>query len=252
MNNETQAVHSAAEPFAAFGETEVIALSKLQKLTGSYLTRNWTRIPHVTHNDDADVSELEAVRANLAKQYSDRRITSLAFHVKAIVTVLKRFPKFNSSLDESAENLVLKKFYNVGVAVDTSRGLVVPVIRNVDAKPIPDIALEIETVVGKAQSKGLSMNEMSGGCFTISSLGRNGGTGFTPIINAPEVAILGTSRLQERAVRDGEGIAWRTMLPLSLSYDHRVINGADAAAFVTSLVELLGKPHADWTKTGVS
>lgn len=245
MTHQSTAVN-AAEQFAAFGETETIALSKMQKLTGAYLTRNWNRIPHVTHNDDADVTALEAARAALAQHYTDRRITSLAFHVKALAVALKRFPKFNSSLDDNAEFLVLKKFYNIGVAVDTPKGLMVPVIRHADAKSIPDIALEIETIAAKAQTKGLSMQEMSGGCCTISSLGRTGGTSFTPIINAPEVAILGTSRLQERAVRDGDGIAWRKVLPLSLSYDHRVINGADAAAFVTALVELLGSPSTPW------
>ena len=246
-NSASAAAHPAAARFAEFGETEVIALSKIKKLTGAYLTRNWTSIPHVTHNDDADVTELEAARASLAAQRPDCRITSLAYHVKAVVAVLKEFPTFNSSLDESAAFIVKKKYYNVGIAVDTPNGLVVPVIRNADMKSVPDIATEIETVV-KARGKGLSMQEMTGGCFTISSLGRSGGTSFTPIINAPEVGILGISRLQERAVRDGEGIAWRRMLPLSLSYDHRVINGADAAAFVTSLVRLLGAPQADWAK----
>jgi pyruvate dehydrogenase E2 component (dihydrolipoamide acetyltransferase) len=164
-----------------------------------------------------------------------------------LVAVLKEFPKFNASLDESGEFLVKKRYYNVGIAVDAPNGLVVPVIRNADAKSIAEIAREIEMVSGKARSSGLSMREMSGGCISISSLGRNGGTSFTPIINAPEVAILGISRLRERPVRDGDGMTWRKMLPLSLSYDHRVVNGADAAAFVTFLVRLLGAPHSDWT-----
>jgi pyruvate dehydrogenase E2 component (dihydrolipoamide acetyltransferase) len=250
MNSPSTGTHPAAQRFAEFGETETTPLSKLQKLTGAYLTRNWSRIPHVTHNDDADVSALEAARLSLAGKYSDRRITALAFHVKAVVAALKRFPKFNSSLDDNAEFLVIKKFYNIGIAVDTPKGLVVPVIRNADRKNIPDIALELETVAAKAQAKGLSMQEMSGGCFTISSLGRNGGTSFTPIINSPEVAILGTSRLQDRPFRDGNGIAWKKVLPLSLSYDHRVINGAEAAAFVTALVDLLANPHSDWTMIG--
>jgi pyruvate dehydrogenase E2 component (dihydrolipoamide acetyltransferase) len=243
----TPSGHPAAEAFSEFGQTETIPLSKVQKLTGAYLTRSWTQIPHVTHNDDADVSALEAARAALATQYPTQRITSLAFHIKAVVAALKRFPKFNSSLDAKAEFLILKQFFNIGIAVDTPKGLVVPVIRHADAKSIPEIALEIESVAAKAQHKGLSMQEMSGGSFTISSLGRTGGTSFTPIINAPEVAILGTSRLQERPVQGADGVAWEKMLPLSLSYDHRVINGADAARFVSFLVELLGDPNAGWT-----
>jgi pyruvate dehydrogenase E2 component (dihydrolipoamide acetyltransferase) len=237
-----------SERFAEFGDTETIPLSKLQKLAGHHLARSWSTIPHVTHNDDADVTELEAARHSLAKQTAGHRITSLAFHVKAIVGALKEFKKFNSSIDERAEFLVLKKFYNIGIAVDTPRGLLVPVIRNADQKSISEIAFEIETVSAKARAKGLPLSDLSGGSFTISSLGRRGGTSFTPIINAPEVAILGISRLQERAVREGSGIAWRKLLPLSLSYDHRVINGADAAAFVSLLCELLGKPEASWAE----
>lgn len=239
-------VTSPAAPFEEFGGTEVVALSRIQRLTATHLARNWSRIPHVTHNDDADVTLLELQRATLARSHTDRRITSLAYHVKVVVAGLQAFPKFNTSLDEVGENLVYKKYFNVGVAVDTPRGLVVPVIRDADRKSVADIALEIETLSMKARGRGVSMPEMSGGCMSISSLGRNGGTSFTPIINAPEVAILGLSGLQERAVRDGDGIAWRKMLPLSLSYDHRVINGADAAAFVRLLVDLLGKPEAGW------
>jgi pyruvate dehydrogenase E2 component (dihydrolipoamide acetyltransferase) len=234
--------------YREFGETEAIPLSKVQRLTGAYLSRNWASIPHVTHNDDADVTALESVRASVAKQHADRRITSLAFHIKAIVAALKQYPKFNSSLDEKAELVILKKFYNVGVAVDTPKGLVVAVVRNADMKSVPNIALELETLSIKARTKGLSSQEMSGGCFTISSLGRSGGTSFTPIINAPEVAILGVSRLLEKPVRDGDGIAWIKALPLSLSYDHRVINGAEAAAFMTFLVGILAKPNEGWAR----
>jgi len=242
MNDSTQA-HPAAAKYAEFGETETVALTKIQKLTGAYLSRNWASIPHVTHNDDADVTALESLRASIAKEHPERRITSLAFHVKAVVAALKQFRKFNSSLDDKAEFLILKKFYNIGIAIDTPKGLVVAVVRNADAKEIPDIAWEVETLSAKARAKGLSMLEMSGGCFTISSLGRTGGTSFTPIINAPEVAILGISRLQDKPLRDGAGIAWIKSLPLSLSYDHRVINGAEAAAFMSYLVETLGKPQ---------
>ena len=235
-----------ADRYAEFGDTEIMMLSKIQKLTGAYLSRNWSTIPHVTHHDEADVTALEALRPELISRYSNVRITSVALHVKAIVAALKRFPRFNASLDDHGDALILKKYVNIGIAVDTPRGLMVPVIRNADALSVPQIADEIAEKASKARSKGLAMAEMSGGCFSLSSLGRNGGTGFTPLINAPEVAILGTSRLQERAVRRGDGLAWITALPLSLSYDHRVINGAEAAAFLKYMVELLANPSEGW------
>lgn len=244
--SQSQPTSTAALRFSEFGDVESVALTKIQKLTANYLARNWAQIPHVTHNDDADVTELEAERTALAQRYSDRRITSLSFHIKAVVAALRAFPKFNASLDDNGDTLIYKKYFNIGVAVDTPKGLLVPVIRNADTKTLPDIALEIETLSNKARTRGISMMEMSGGCFSISSLGRNGGTSFTPIINAPEVAILGVSGLRERPIREADALVWRKMLPLSLSYDHRVINGAEAAAFVAFLVKLLAKPAVDW------
>jgi pyruvate dehydrogenase E2 component (dihydrolipoamide acetyltransferase) len=239
-------VASIADRYAEFGETEIVMLSKIQKLTGEYLSRNWSSIPHVTHHDEADVTALEALRPDLMAKHSNPRITSVALHVKAIVAALQRFPKFNASLDERGDALILKKYFNIGIAVDTPRGLMVPVIRNADRKSVSVIAQELVDKAAKARTKGLPMAEMSGGSFSLSSLGRNGGTGFTPLINAPEVAILGTSRLQEKPIRRDDGLAWITVLPLSLSYDHRAINGAEAAGFLKCIVELLGNPSAAW------
>jgi pyruvate dehydrogenase E2 component (dihydrolipoamide acetyltransferase) len=238
----------SADRFTEFGDTEIISLTKIQQLTGTHLSRNWASIPHVTHHDDADVTLLAASRQQRAPAYADRKITLMAFYVKAIAAALRKFPRFNSSLDESGQSLILKKYVNVGVAVDTPKGLVVPVIRQVDEKSLADVALEIQTLAQDARSKGLGITQMTGGCITISSLGRNGGTSFTPIINAPEVAILGISGLQERPVRTDAGIAWRIFSPLSLSYDHRVINGVEAAAFVRGLSTLLADPAGDWAQ----
>lgn len=238
---------AAGSRYAEFGETETLPLTKAQRLAGAYLTRNWSTIPHVTHSDEANVTPLEALRQTLKTRFPDHPITSLSFHVKAVVAALKAFPKFNASLDETGDCLILKKYFNIGIAVDTPQGLLVPVIRDVDKKSIPIMALEIATSAAKARSKGLSLAEMSGGCFSISSLGKNGGVSFTPIINAPEVAILGISRLQERPSRQGDQIGCMSVLPLSLSYDHRVINGAEAAAFMSHLVHLLENPDASWT-----
>jgi pyruvate dehydrogenase E2 component (dihydrolipoamide acetyltransferase) len=239
-------IASIADRYAEFGGTEIVMLSKIQKLTGEYLSRNWSSIPHVTHHDEADVTALEALRADLMAKHSNPRITSVALHVKAIVAALRRFPKFNASLDERGEALILKKYFNIGIAVDTPRGLMVPVIRDADRKPVSVIAQELAEKAAKARTKGLPMAEMSGGSFSLSSLGRNGGTGFTPLINAPEVAILGTSRLQEKPIRRGDGLAWITALPLSLSYDHRAINGAEAASFLKCIGELLANPSEAW------
>jgi pyruvate dehydrogenase E2 component (dihydrolipoamide acetyltransferase) len=238
----------SADRFTDFGDTEIVSLTRVQLLTGTYLSRNWTSIPHVTHHDDADVTLLEASRRRWALEHPDRKITLIAFYVKAIAAALKQFPRFNSSLDESGLSLILKKYVNVGVAVDTPKGLVVPVIRHVDKKALADVALEIQALADKARTKGLGMAQMTGGCITISSLGRNGGTSFTPIINAPEVAILGISGLQERPIRVDESISWRTFSPLSLSYDHRVINGVKAAAFVRGFATLLGDPAGIWAQ----
>jgi pyruvate dehydrogenase E2 component (dihydrolipoamide acetyltransferase) len=224
-----------AVDFSKFGPVETKALTKIQKLTGKNLHRNWVSIPHVTQFTDADITEMEAFRKAekdaLAKQ--GVRLTPLVFLMKAAVAALKEFPRFNSSLAASGEELIMKNYYHIGVAVDTPNGLVVPVIRDVDKKGLVELAQELAAISQKARETGLSMAQMQGGCFTISSLGGIGGTAFTPIINAPEVAIMGVSRTQQKPIwMDGQWVA-RSMLPLSLSYDHRVIDGADGARFIT-------------------
>jgi pyruvate dehydrogenase E2 component (dihydrolipoamide acetyltransferase) len=231
--------------FASFGEIESKPLTRIQKLTGSYLTRNWTMIPHVTHNDEADITQLEAVREELAARNADVKISPLLFLMKAVVGALRQFPQFNASLDATSTNVIYKKYFHVGVAVDTPMGLLVAVIRDCDKKSMVELAREVATVSKKAREKGLSMTEMSGGCFTISSLGGIGGTSFTPIINAPEVAILGVCRSQWKPARAvDDSTSWRLMLPLSLSYDHRLINGADAARFARHIANLLAAPES--------
>ncbi|MGZ3498458.1 MAG: dihydrolipoyllysine-residue acetyltransferase [Vulcanimicrobiaceae bacterium] len=225
--------------FAQYGEIERKPLTRIQKLSGPNLHRNWVMIPHVTQNDDADVTELETFRKQLNQELgkSDTKVTMLAFLIKASVAALKEFPAFNSSLD--GDELVLKKYYNIGFAADTPNGLVVPVIRNADRKGIVEIAKETSELAGKARDGKLGPAEMSGGTFTISSLGSIGGTYFTPIINAPEVAILGACRAATRPVWDGTQFVPRLIQPLSLSYDHRVIDGAAAARFTALLTKLL-------------
>lgn len=227
--------------FAAFGEVEIRPLSRVQQYVAANLSRNWVMIPHVTHNDEVDISALEALRKQLAAEGS--KVSTLAFVVKALVSVLQQFPQFNASLDADGKSLVFKKYWSIGVAVDTPGGLLVPVVRDAERKSVLEIAEEIGLVAQKARTKGLSMGEMSGGCFTVSSLGSIGGTSFTPIINAPEVAILGMTKTVRRPVEAESGIEWRSMLPLSLSYDHRVINGADAARFCVTLGDLLAEPR---------
>ena len=227
--------------FAKFGEIETRALSRINKLSGANLHRNWVMIPHVTQFEEADISEMEVFRKELGAEYAKQniKITPLAFMLKACAHTLKHFPDFNASLDASGENLVLKKYIHIGVAVDTPDGLVVPVVRDVDQKGIVQLAQELGTISAKARDKKLPATEMQGGCFTISSLGGIGGTAFTPIINAPEVAILGVSRASMKPVwKDGEFVP-RLMLPLSLSYDHRVVDGAAAARFATYLAHVL-------------
>ena len=229
---------------AAFGPVQVQPLSRIQKYVASHLGRNWVRIPHVTHNDQADITDLGRVRKALQVQ-SGQALTALPFLIKAVVAALKAFPQFNASLDASGQNLVLKQYFHIGIAVDTPNGLLVPVIRDADQKSLAELARELAQVSEQARTKGLSMAQMSGGCFSISSLGAIGGTSFTPIINAPEVAILGVTRNHDVLVRgeDDQG-QWRTYLPLSLSYDHRVINGADAARFCRHLAASLADPAA--------
>ena len=227
--------------FAKFGAVEAKPLSRIKKISGANLHRNWVMIPHVTQFEEADISEMEAFRKELGAEYAKQniKITPLAFMLKACAITLKHFPDFNASLDASGENLVLKKYIHIGVAVDTPDGLMVPVIRDVDQKGIVQLAKELGEVSARAREKKITAADMQGGCFTISSLGGIGGTSFTPIINAPEVAILGVSRSSMKPVwKDGEFVP-RLMLPLSLSYDHRVIDGAMGARFTTYLAHVL-------------
>jgi len=228
--------------FSKFGEVEIKPLSKIKKISGANLARNWVMIPHVTQHDDADVTELEALRVALNKENEKAGIkfTMLGFIIKAVVAALKKYPDFNASLDASGENLVLKKYFHVGFAADTPNGLVVPVLKDADKKGIVEITQETGALAAKAREGKLGPAEMSGGCFSISSLGGIGGTAFTPIVNAPEVAILGVSKSAIRPVWDGKAFQPRLLLPLSLSYDHRVIDGAAAARFTAYLAQLLG------------
>jgi pyruvate dehydrogenase E2 component (dihydrolipoamide acetyltransferase) len=227
--------------FSKFGAIETRPLSRIQKLSGAYLARNWAMIPHVTQFEDADITDLEALRGTLNKENEKAgiKVTMLAFLIKASAAALQKYPDFNASLDASGENLVVKKYFNIGFAADTPNGLVVPVIRDCDKKGVLDIAQEMSALAKKARDGKLTPGEMSGGCFSISSLGGIGGTMFTPIINAPEVAILGVSRSSTKPVWNGKEFAPRLILPLSLSYDHRVIDGAAAARFAVYLAQLL-------------
>jgi pyruvate dehydrogenase E2 component (dihydrolipoamide acetyltransferase) len=227
--------------FAKFGPVETKPLSRIRKLSGSFLHRNRVSIPHVTQHDEADITELEAFRKENAQvaEKGGFKLTMLAFLVKAAVNALKEFPEFNASLDKTGDNLILKKYYHIGVAVDTPDGLLVPVIRDADRKGVFDLAKELAEISKAAREKKLKPDAMRGGTFSISSLGGIGGTAFTPIINAPEVAILGVARSQMRPVfRDGAFVP-RLMLPLSLAYDHRVIDGAAGARFTTYLASVL-------------
>jgi len=228
--------------FAAFGPIETVALNAIQKATVVNMRRSWLNVPHVTQFDFADVTELEAFRESLRPEMESRRnkLTPLPFLLLAVARALREHPRFNASLGSDGASLVLKKYCHLGIAVDTPQGLVVPVIRDVDSKSVWDLAAEARELADKARNRKLKLADMQGGCFTISSLGGIGGEGFTPIVNAPEVAILGVSRLAVRPAWDGREFLPRKTLPLSLSYDHRVINGADAGNFLTYLVRLLG------------
>ena len=230
-----------AVDFTQFGEVDSQPLNRIQKISGKYLHRNWVRIPHVTQYDESDITELEDFRqANKADAKAQGfSLTPLAFIVKAMAKALKKFPKFNSSLDVDGENLIYKKYFHIGIAVDTPNGLVVPVIRDCDKKEVFEIAKEMRDISLKARDGKLSPSDMQGGCISISSLGGIGGTAFTPIINAPEVAILGVSRSSIKPVWNGKEFQPKLMLPLSLSYDHRVIDGADAARFIVYLSSIL-------------
>jgi pyruvate dehydrogenase E2 component (dihydrolipoamide acetyltransferase) len=225
--------------FAKFGPIDPKPLSRIKKISGANLHRNWVMIPHVTNNDEADITDLEALRVQLNKENEKAgiKLTMLAFLMKAVVAALKKFPEFNASID--GETLVLKKYFHIGFAADTPNGLVVPVVRDVDQKGVVDLATETSEMAKRAREGKLSPSEMQGGCFSISSLGGIGGTHFTPIINAPEVAILGVSKSAMKPVWNGKEFVPRLTLPLSLSYDHRVIDGAAAARFNAYLGQLL-------------
>jgi pyruvate dehydrogenase E2 component (dihydrolipoamide acetyltransferase) len=226
--------------FAKFGPIELQPLSRIKKISGANLARNWVMIPHVTFNDDADITDLEAFRKDISKEWEKEGVkpSPLAFIIKAVVDTLKAFPEFNSSLD--GDNLVLKKYYNIGFAADTPNGLVVPVIKDADKKGIKQITKELGELSKLAREGKLKPTDMQGATFTISSLGGIGGTGFTPIVNAPEVAILGVCKSQIKPVWNGKEFAPRLMCPLSLSFDHRVIDGAAGARFTVHLAKLLG------------
>jgi pyruvate dehydrogenase E2 component (dihydrolipoamide acetyltransferase) len=227
--------------FSRYGEVERLPLTRIQKISAGHLHRNWVGIPHVTQHDEADITDMEAFRLANAEEAVNRgfKLTPLVFLIKAMVAALKEFPRFNASLAPDGETLVLKKYYNIGVAVDTPEGLVVPVIHNCERKGIMELAAELAEVSVRARDKKLKPQDIQGGCISISSLGGIGGTAFTPIINAPEVAILGVSRSSMKPVWNGSEFKPRLMLPLSLSYDHRVIDGAAAARFTRFLASRL-------------
>jgi pyruvate dehydrogenase E2 component (dihydrolipoamide acetyltransferase) len=230
-----------AQDFSKFGQVETVPLPRIKKLSGPFLHRSWLNVPHVTHNDEADITELDGYRRELdaAAKAEGYRVTLLAFLMKAAVSALRQFPEVNSSLSPEKDSLILKRYHHIGIAVDTPGGLVVPVIRDVGAKGITELSKELGEVSKKARDGKLSPADMSGGTFTISSLGGIGGTAFTPIVNAPEVAILGVVRSRMSPVWDGGEFVPRLLLPVSLSYDHRVIDGALAARFTRSLCHVL-------------
>ena len=228
--------------FTKFGEVETVPLSKINKATAVNVHRSWVTIPHVTQFDEADTTDMEAFRQKNKKKATDSgyKLTPLVFIMKAVVGALKEVPRFNSSLDANGDNLIYKKYFHLGIAVDTPDGLVVPVVKDVDKKDIYELAKELGEISGKARDKKLTPADMAGSCFTISSLGGIGGTAFTPIVNAPDVGILGVSRSKVTPVYQGDKVVPRLMLPLSLSYDHRVIDGAAAARFIVDLSARLG------------
>ncbi len=228
--------------FSQWGEVETVRLNRINKLTGEFLHRNWLNVPHVTQFDQADITDLEAFRQELnleQKKIKASKITPLVFIMKAVVAGLKAYPRFNSSLDPAGEMLIQKKYYHLGIAVDTPDGLVVPIIRDVDKKSLLQLSDDLKEVSTKARERRLKPADLQGGCFSISSLGGIGGTQFTPIINAPDVAILGVSKSNMQPIWNGKEFVPRLMLPLSLSYDHRVIDGADGARFTTFLAKML-------------
>ena len=231
-----------AVDFTKFGEIETVPLSRIQKISGAHLHRSWVSVPHVTQFDEADITDLEDFRKSLQREADKKgvKLTPLVFIMKAVASALQAYPRFNASLDSVGDNLILKKYFHIGVAVDTPNGLVVPVIRDVDRKGIYDLSIEVAEIAGRAREGKLTPAEMQGGCFSISSLGGIGGTQFTPIVNAPEVAILGVARSKMQPVYQQDGtFQARLILPLALSYDHRVIDGAQGAGFTNHLSQLL-------------
>ena len=230
-----------AVDFTPYGETEILKLSKIKRLTGQNLSRVWLNLPMVTYHDEADITDLEAFRnsLNAEKAKGEVKITGLMFIIKALVAAMQQFPSFNASLSADGENLILKKYFNIGIAVDTPNGLVVPVLRNANTKSINELALELAEKSEKARLGKLMPADMQGGCLTISSLGGIGGMAFTPIVNAPEVAILGVTRAKMQPVWNGKEFVPRLMLPLDLTYDHRVIDGAEGAKFMALLKQNL-------------
>ena len=233
--SDTPPPPSLLDILGSFGPVEAQPLSRIQALTAKAMSRNWTTIPHVSHFDDLDLTDLEEsrARANLART---SKLSPTPFLVKAVAGVMQALPRFNAAFDAAEGRLVLRNYVNIGLAIDTPNGLVVGVIRDCDLKSVDEISAEAAVLADKARTKGLTLKEMSGGGFTVSALGPLGGTGFTPIINAPEVAILGVSRMRPvpRPAKDGS-VAWRSMAPVALSYDHRAINGADAGRFMKAL-----------------
>ncbi|MGR8941877.1 MAG: 2-oxo acid dehydrogenase subunit E2 [Gammaproteobacteria bacterium] len=231
-----------AVDFSPFGATETVKLSKIKRLTGQNLGRVWLNLPMVTYHEEVDITDLEAFRnqINAEKKNGEVKITGLMFIIKAVVAAMQQFPSFNASLSSDGESLILKKYYNIGIAVDTPNGLVVPVLRNVDSKSINQLAAELAEKSEKARQGKLMPADMQGGCMSISSLGGIGGTAFTPIVNAPEVAILGVTRARMQPVWNGNEFVPRLMLPLDLTYDHRVIDGAEGARFMAAIKAYLG------------
>ncbi len=241
LENVLQIAPARSIDFSEFGAIEITPLNNIRKIAAKSLHRSWVTIPHVTQFDEADITELEAYRKSQQAEAERRgvKLTALTFLMKAVVSTLKEFPEFCASLDESGENLILKRYFHIGIAVDTPNGLMVPVVRDVDRKGLFDLAAELAALSERARNRKLTQADLSGGCFSISSLGGIGGTAFTPIVNGPEVAILGVSRHALKPVyRDDQFVA-RLMLPLCLSYDHRVIDGAAAARFTTKLRDVL-------------
>jgi pyruvate dehydrogenase E2 component (dihydrolipoamide acetyltransferase) len=247
LQNPASAASGAGIPavpavdFSQFGSIETVKLSKIQKLTADNMQRNWLNVPHVTHFDDADITDLESFRKQLKAEGEQRgiKVTPVAFLIKAIASSLQAHPEFNRSLSADGESYIQKHYVNVGMAVDTPRGLLVPVIKDADKKGIWEISADVMNFATSARDGKLKPSDMQGGCFTISSLGAIGGNGFTPIVNSPEAGILGVSKSQMKPVWNGTEFVPRLMLPLALSYDHRLINGGDAGRFMTHLVKIL-------------